>query len=62
MLNLKLSVTSVLAFDIFSVNEKLIGPITENQSIPIPIELLTLSLQLMLSHRSAPILVGQVVG
>ena len=44
MLNLKLSVTSELAFDILSVNEKLIGPITENQSIPTPIELLILSL------------------
>ena len=40
MLNLKLSVMSVLAFEIFSVSEKLIGPITENQSIPTPIELL----------------------
>ena len=42
MLNLKDSVMSVSDFEIDSVNEKLTGPIAENQSIPIPIELLIL--------------------
>ena len=35
---------SVSAFEIASEREKLIGPIIENQSIPIPTELLILSL------------------
>ena len=44
ILNLILSVISVSAFDILSVNEKLIGQTTENQSKPNPIELLILLL------------------
>ena len=44
MLNLNDSVISVSAFEIVSVKEKFIGPIAVNQSKPIPIELLILSL------------------
>ena len=43
MLNLNDSVTSVSAFDKVSLSEKLTGPIAENQSRLIPIELLILS-------------------
>ena len=42
MLNLKVSVASVSDFEIASANVKLIGPITVNQSMPIPTELLIL--------------------
>ena len=47
ILNLNDSVISVSAFEIASDKEKLTGPMTENQSIPIPIELLILSLSLI---------------
>ena len=39
-LNLNVSVWSVLAFVIGWASEKLIGPKTDNQSIPTPIEVL----------------------
>ena len=42
MLNLNVSVISVSTLEIASVKVKFTGPIAENQSIPIPIELLNL--------------------
>ena len=44
ILNLNVSVMSVFAFEIASEREKLMGPIAENQSIPMPTELLISSL------------------